>query len=89
MDEKSINKTTDSDFIIAVLTYYTSAWCWFIAGLIFLVGSFILISMSREFINLVFYVAFMIGFVFCELFSLRAKRKLLEQARRGKTNEIF
>jgi len=59
-----------------IITQYISAWNWHLLAMLFLVGSFIIIVVSREFIGLVFYVVLMISFIICEAFAYHRRRKI-------------
>jgi len=61
-----------------VITQYISAWNWNILSIIFLVGSFLMIAMSRQFINLVFYFVLMIGFILCQATSYYRRKRIEE-----------
>jgi len=61
-----------------IITQYISSWNWHIVAIICLVGSFLMIAMDRKFINLVFYVVLMIGFIMCELISYYRRKRLEE-----------
>jgi hypothetical protein len=59
-----------------IITQFISAWNWHILAMIFLTGSFIIISTSREFINLIFYVGLVIAFMISESFAYHRRRKI-------------
>ncbi|HUU89114.1 MAG TPA: hypothetical protein VMX17_15370 [Candidatus Glassbacteria bacterium] len=61
-----------------ILTQYISAWNWNILSIIFLVGSFLMIAMDREFINLVFYIVLMVGFILCQAISYYRRKRIEE-----------
>ena len=59
-----------------IITQYIAVWSWHIISIIFLVSSIILISLSRKIMPLVFFFAFIIGFLICEIMSYARKSKL-------------
>jgi len=61
-----------------IITQFISAWNWHILAMIFLTGSFIIISISREFINLIFYVVLIIAFMISESMAYHRRRKIDE-----------
>jgi ribosomal protein S19 len=60
----------------SIIIRYISAWNWHLLGIIFLVGSLIVISTARDFINLVIYAALMIGFILCEFIAYQRREKI-------------
>ena len=59
-----------------IIIQYIAIWGWHIIAIIFLVSSLILISLSMELMPLIFFFAFLIGFLICEIISYGRKSKL-------------
>jgi ABC-type antimicrobial peptide transport system permease subunit len=59
-----------------IITQYVSVWGWHLSAIIFLVSALMSVTLNLEFSGLVLFVAFMMGFVICELYALRRRAKV-------------
>jgi len=66
---------------LKLITLYISLWGWQILAVIFLVSTFLMVAIPRNVINLVFTIAFIIIFVFCEYKSLKRKEDFYDELR--------
>jgi len=61
-----------------IIMQYIAVWNWHLLAMLFLVGSLLVVSFSRDFINLVFLVGLMIAFVICELIAYNKRGRMGE-----------
>lgn len=62
-----------------ILAQYISIWGWHLLGMQFLIGSFILIAMSRDMINFILFLVFLLMFMICEIMSIKRKTRLYDE----------
>jgi hypothetical protein len=55
---------------------YIAIWNWHIIAIIFLVSSLTLVSLSKELIALVFFFAFLVAFIMCEIMAYMKRVRL-------------
>lgn len=68
-----------SEFDIKILTLYIAVWSWHIIASIFFVGAILLLALPPSTIRTVFFFAFFVGFMFCEVNSLRRRRDIEDE----------
>lgn len=59
-----------------IIMQYISVWGWHILGIIFLVNAFVVTSSAGNLMGDVFMIAFLIGFLLCEVIALKRRAAL-------------